>query len=164
MKLLVTNQQQDMKNRLIFIKSDMKELPLICWVFCWVVCNNCHSVRLLATIATVLVCLPQLPQCWVVCHNCHSVGVICHNWHSVWLSATIVTVLGFFATFVTVLGSLPQPSQYWDIIWKSWGGLVNGVTREVLRPKPEGPQARGFWPRDFPEGLHSPPYTLGFSI
>ena len=32
----------------------------------------------------------------------------------------------------------------WDIIWKSLGGImVNGVPREVPRPKPEGPQRRG---------------------
>ena len=35
-------------------------------------------------------------------------------------------------------------TPYWDNVWKSQGGImVNGVPREVPRPKPEGPQRRG---------------------
>ena len=33
--------------------------------------------------------------------------------------------------------------------------MVNGVPREVPRPKPEGPGPKGFWPRDFPrDSIH----------
>ena len=44
---------------------------------------------------------------------------------------------GLEATWVHIYGG----AEYWDIIWKSRGGrVVNGVSREVPRPKPEGPE------------------------
>ena len=45
----------------------------------------------------------------------------------------------------------------WDLIWKSRGGrVVNGVPREVPRPKPAGPQAL----RDLAAGLpRGTPFT-----
>ena len=34
--------------------------------------------------------------------------------------------------------------------------MVNGVSREVTRPKPKGMQAQGFWPQNFPGNSISP--------
>ena len=49
-------------------------------------------------------------------------------------------------------------------MWKSLGGIMlNGVPREVPRPKPKGPQARRVLAARLPEGLHSPWYPKGFS-
>ena len=45
----------------------------------------------------------------------------------------------------------------WDYLWKSRGGImVNGVPREVKRPKPEGPQAPRVLAAGPPEAQHSP--------
>ena len=47
--------------------------------------------------------------------------------------------------------------EEWDIIWKSRGGrVVNGVPREVPRPKPEGPQAPRVLAAGLPRGT---PFT-----
>ena len=50
---------------------------------------------------------------------------------------------------IGTLGCWILDKRQWDNVWKSRGGIVvNGVPREVPRPKPEGPQA----PRVFGRG------------
>ena len=48
-------------------------------------------------------------------------------------------------------------SKEWDNVWKSQGGImVNGVSTEVPRPKPEEPHALRVLAAGLPEGLPSP--------
>ena len=66
--------------------------------------------------------------------------------------------------FYTGKTGYQKPPTSWDIIWKSRGGImVNGVSREVSRQKPERPKAARVLAVGPPEALHSPWYPLGFS-
>ena len=66
-----------------------------------------------------------------------------------------------FSLYIAFKSGLPLPVS---LFLRNRGGLVNVMdpSADVIVAARE--QGEGFWLRDFPEGLRSPPYTQGFSI